>query len=96
VAKNVYVATHSGWFSCRSVCYLASSRPVVIQDTGFSRFIPTGEGILAINNQEEAQAAIQKVESNYAKHQRAALNLAHDYFDSTLVIGRMLKEIGLR
>jgi hypothetical protein len=95
VAKNVYVATHSGWFSCRSVCYLASSRPVVIQDTGFSDFIPTGEGLFAFNNIDEARLAVEKVEQNYAKHQRAAIDIAHEYFDSDKVIGKILKDVGI-
>jgi hypothetical protein len=96
VAKNVYVATHSGWFSCRSVCYLASSRPVVVQDTGFSRFIPTGNGLFAFNTIDEAKSAIEEVELNYPKHQKAAWDVAQGYFDSVKVIGQMLKEIGLK
>ena len=47
VAKNGYVVGQPGWFSCRSACYLASGRPVVVQDTGFSDVLPVGEGILA-------------------------------------------------
>lgn len=95
VAKNVYVATHSGWFSCRSVCYLAASRPVVVQDTGFSDFIPTGAGLFAFNNIDEARLALAKVEQNYAKHQQAAFGIARKYFDSDKVIGKMLKDVGI-
>lgn len=95
VAKNVYVATHSGWFSCRSVCYLASSRPVIVQDTGFSRHIPTGEGLFAFDNIEQAKAAIEEVERDYPRHQQAARAIACDYFDSDKVIGKMLEDIGL-
>ena len=59
VAKNIYVATRSGWFSCRSACYLAAGRPVVVQDTGFSSLFPVGQGLLAFSTQGEAIAAIE-------------------------------------
>ncbi len=55
VAKNVYVGTGSGWFSCRSVCYLAAGRPVILQDTGYSAFIPTGDGLLAWSDIDDAR-----------------------------------------
>jgi len=96
VAKNVYVDTHSGWFSCRSVCYLASCRPVVVQDTGFSRFISTGEGLFAFDDLEGAKSAIEEIELNYGKHQKAAYDVANEYFCSDRVIEQMLKEIGFK
>ena len=95
VAKNVYVATHSGWFSCRSVCYLAASRPVVVQDTGFSEFIPTGEGLFSFNNIDQAISAIEEVEKNYKKHQKSAQDIAREYFDADKVIIKILKEVGI-
>jgi hypothetical protein len=60
----------SGWFSCRSACYLAAGRPVVVQDTGFSRVIPTGTGVVAFNTLEEATAAVTEVEAHYDRHAR--------------------------
>jgi hypothetical protein len=95
VTKNVYVATRCGWFSCRSVCYLAASRPVVVQETGFSEFIPTGRGLFAFTDLEGAARAVQEAEGNYAFHQRAARELAEQYFDAPVVLGSLLKRIGL-
>jgi hypothetical protein len=95
VAKNVYVATRSGWFSCRSVCYLAAGRPVVVQNTGFSTVLPTGKGILAFSSLEEAVRGIEDVEADYATHQRAARELARTHFDSASVLTDMLDRIGL-
>jgi hypothetical protein len=95
VAKNVYVATRSGWFSCRSTCYLAASRPVVVQDTGFSEIIPCGEGVLAFSNIDEAVEAIKCVEGDYHHHQTAARAIAEQYFASDVVLGDMLSRIGL-
>ena len=95
VAKNVYVATGSGWFSCRSVCYLAAGLPVVVQDTGFSKFLPVGEGIMAFNNLDEAVRGIETVESDYARHQQAAQEFAAKHFASEVVLGDLLKRIGL-
>ncbi len=95
IAKNVYVATLSGWFSCRSVCYLAAGCPVVVQDTGFSRFIPTGNGLFAFSNAEEALQGLESVESEYERHGRAARELARAQFASDVVLGEILRKIGL-
>jgi hypothetical protein len=95
VAKGVYVSSRSGWFSCRSVCYLAAGRPVVVQDTGFSKFIPTGEGLFAFSNLAEAVRSVAAVETDYNRHQRAARGLAKDHFDSNKVLGDLLTKIGL-
>lgn len=93
VAKHVYVAMRSGWFSSRSACYLAGKRPVVVQDTGFSSIIPVGEGLLAFSDAEEAVAAIERVEADYALHANAASNVAREYFDSGAVLSRMLEDM---
>lgn len=95
VAKNVYVDTRCGWFSCRSVCYLASGRPVVIQDTGFSEVIPTGEGVLTFSNVDEARDALDSVEADYPRHQKAAGEIAKEFFDSDRVVGALLDRVGL-
>ena len=95
VAKNVYVATRSGWFSCRSVCYLAAGRPVVVQDTGFTRRIRSGEGLLAFTSLAEAAAAVTAVEADYPAHQEAALDVARRHFSAEHVLGEMLGRIGL-
>ncbi|HBZ53983.1 MAG TPA: hypothetical protein DEO88_01145, partial [Syntrophobacteraceae bacterium] len=92
-AKHVYVALRSGWFSCRSACYLGAGRPVVVQDTGFSRIIPVGQGILAFSSGEEARAAIEAVESDYPRHSRKALELANELFSSRKVLSRMVEDI---
>jgi hypothetical protein len=94
VAKNLYVETGSGWFSCRSVCYLAASRPVIVQDTGFANFLAVGEGLLAFNDDEQALDAIDKVEADYPRHQRAARELAGEYFGTRRVLGDLLRRVG--
>ena len=95
VAKNVYVATQSGWFSCRSVCYLAAGLPVVVQDTGFSRFLPCGTGLLTFTNQKEAKESIDQVEADYDKHRTVARELAGRIFASDVVLSDLLNRIGL-
>jgi hypothetical protein len=95
VAKNIYVATNSGWFSGRSACYLAAGRPVILQDTGFSQRLPTGEGLLAFSQIEEAAAALDRVESNYTSHARSAREIAEHHLDSGLVLGNILSIIGV-
>lgn len=96
VAKNIYVATRSGWFSYRSTCYLAAGRPVVVQDTGFSELIPTGRGLLTFTNLEEAVNAMTKVEDDYAGHQAAAQEIAAKYFAFDVVLTDLLNYVGIR
>jgi hypothetical protein len=90
VAKNGYVAGTSGWFSCRSACYLAAGRPVVVQDTGSS--LPTGEGVVTFSNVSEAAEAVRQVESNYRRHAKAARDIGAEYFDSSKVLGLLLDQ----
>lgn len=91
VAKHAYVTTGSGWFSDRSAAYMAMGRPVVLQDTGFSRFLPCGEGLLAFRTHDEAVAAIQQVRKDYAVHCRAARSIAETYFDARQVLSSLLE-----
>jgi hypothetical protein len=92
VAKGGYVQTRSGWFSCRSACYLAASRPVVLQDTGFSDVLPVGSGILPFGCFDEAVASIEAVTRDYGRHCRAAREIAEEYFDSDRVLSRLIEE----
>lgn len=91
VAKLGYVEARCGWFSDRSACYLASGRPVVAQETGFP--LPRGEGLLAFTDVDEAAAAVEAVQSEYARHSRAARELAAEYLDSDRVLGRLLEAL---
>lgn len=91
VAKNAYVASRSGWFSCRTACYLALGVPAVVQDTGFGLHIPTGEGLLAFGDLDEAANAINRLVSEPERHAKAALALAHEYFDSSKVLARLVE-----
>ncbi|MHC5072614.1 MAG: glycosyltransferase family 1 protein [Planctomycetota bacterium] len=91
VAKNGYVQGQSGWFSCRSACYLAAARPVVVQETGFSKVLPVGEGLLAFTTPEEAQDGIRQVEADYDRHSRAARAIAEECFDSDKVLTQLVE-----
>jgi hypothetical protein len=94
VAKNIYVATRSGWFSGRSACYLAAGRPVVVQDTGFSDVVPTGCGLLPFTDLADAADAIARVERDYDSHRAGARELARTYFDARVVLSDILERIG--
>jgi hypothetical protein len=96
IAKSGYVASRSGWFSDRSACYLAAGRPVVAQDTGFSDHLPTGAGLFGFDDVDQAVAAVAAVASDYEHHRHAARRLAEDHFDSDVVLGRVLCEVGAR
>ena len=95
VCKNVFVATNSGWFGDRSGVYLASGRPVVMQETGFSQHLPCGEGLFAVKSAEEAAAAIEAVRIDPLRHSCRAREIAVEYLDSKKVLGRFLAELGL-
>ncbi len=93
VAQNIYVRTACGWFSDRTTRYLASGRPAVVQDTGFSAELSSGEGLFAFTTQRQAVAAIRELERNYDEHARAARAVAEEHFDSARVVGRLLEEV---
>ena len=95
VAKDQNVRLRSGWFSERDACYLASGKPVVAQDTGFGNVLPTGEGLFAVNDVDEAAAAIEAINSDYERHCRTARAIAEEFFDAPAVATRFLEEVGL-
>jgi hypothetical protein len=93
IAKHGYVASNSGWFSERTACYLASGKPVVVQDTGFSDIFETGKGLLAFSSVDEAVAAIEKVNLDYHQHCRAARNFVEENFTTEKVLTQLLKSV---
>jgi hypothetical protein len=95
IAKSGYVASRCGWFSDRSVCYLASGRPVVAQEAGFSRYLPTGAGLFAFETDGDVLAAIDEIRRDYPRHAQAARQIATDIFDAGKVLPRLLREIGV-
>jgi hypothetical protein len=92
VAQGIYVETESGWFSDRTVRYLASGKPALVQDTGFTRTLPAGEGLLAFRTLEEAAAGAGEIARDYERHSIAARRLAEDEFDSKRVLTRLLED----
>jgi hypothetical protein len=91
VAKHAYVASRSGWFSCRSACYLALGVPVVVQDTGFERVVPAGRGVLAFSTPDEARDAILQLARDPEGHASAARAIAHEYFGSDVVLRQLIE-----
>jgi hypothetical protein len=95
VARDQYVRPRTGWFSDRSACYLAAGRPVITQETGFSKFLPTGKGLFGFSTMEEVLAAVDAIESDYDGHCRAALEIAAEYFGAEKVVGDLTQRAGL-
>ena len=95
VVKHGYVAGRTGWFSDRSACYLAAGRPVIVQDTGIGRYVPTGAGLLTFSDVEGAAAALDAVERNYAQHAAAAAAFARQHLDARRVLVRLVELAGL-
>jgi hypothetical protein len=95
VAKHMYVATNSGWFSDRSICYLASGKPVLAQDTGLHALYPIGQGLVTFRALDEACAGAQAIMADYARHAGAARYLAEEYFDSDKVLSHLLARLGI-
>lgn len=95
VARDQYVRPRTGWFSDRSACYLAAGRPVVTQDTGFGKFLPTGKGLFGFTTMEDVLAAIDSIESDYEAHCRAAREIAEEYFAAEKVVGTLMRRAGM-
>lgn len=96
VAKDQNVRLRSGWFSDRSATYLAAGRPVVTQDTGFGRVLPTGSGLLAFSSLDEAADALTEIESDYPRHRAAALAIAQEHFGAARVMRRLLDDAAVK
>ena len=95
VAKNVFVATGSGWFGDRSAAYLAAGRPVVLQDTGISERLPCGEGLFAVRDADEAAAAVESIEGDYPRHSGAAREIAREFLATDRVLPPLLEVVGV-
>jgi hypothetical protein len=95
VAKDMNVRLRSGWFSERSACYLAAGKPVVTQETGFSKSIPTGLGLYAFEKLEDIPPAIEAINSDYPRHSQAAKEIAAEYFDAEKLLRQVMIKAGL-
>jgi hypothetical protein len=95
VAQNVYVAARTGWFSDRSVVYLASGRPILVQDTGYTAAWPAGEGVVTFRNMDDAVAGAERLARDYQDHQEAARRIAEDHFDAKVVLEGVLQRCGV-
>lgn len=95
VARDQYVRPRTGWFSDRSACYLAAGRPVITQETGFSDHLPTGTGLFGWTTKDDVLAAVDAVAADYAKHSRAAREVADQYFAADRVVGSLMGRAGL-
>lgn len=94
IAKSGYVKSDCGWFSDRSVCYLASGRPVLAQDTGYSSYLPTGRGLFSFKSKEEVLRGIAAINEDYEAHCQSARQIAETFFDSDKVLGSLLQKVG--
>ena len=95
VAQGVYVDTRCGWFSDRTTRYLASGRPALVQDTGFSETLPVGEGLVAFRTLEAAAIGAADIASRYTEHCEAARGIAEEHFDARRVLARFCEEAGI-
>ena len=95
IAKSGYVNSRCGWFSDRSICYLASGRPVIAQETGFSRFLPAGEGLFSFETEADVVAAVEEMNKDYGRHSVAARAVAEEFFESDKVLSGLLAKLGL-
>ncbi len=95
VAKNVYVALRTGWFSCRSAAYLALGKPVVVQDTGWSKYYPTGAGLFAFDTPDDALRALEAANCDYRRQCDAARAVAENAFAADKVLERLLADCDL-
>jgi hypothetical protein len=95
VAKDQYIRLNTGWFSDRSACYLAAGRPVITQETGFSRLYGSDGGLFGFIQMDEIAEAVRAINRDYAKHSRAARAIAHDVFEAETVLRSLLDRAGI-
>jgi hypothetical protein len=95
VAKDQNIRLRSGWFSDRSACYLASGRPVITQETGFSNILPSGRGLFGWRDDDDIVAAVDAIATDYRGHCRAARDIASEYFAAEKVLASVMERAGL-
>jgi hypothetical protein len=95
VAKDQYVRLNTGWFSDRSACYLAAGRPVITQETGFTKTYGGKLGLLSFQSVDDIVDAVKMINANYAKHSRAARALAREFFEAEKVLESVLDRAGI-
>jgi hypothetical protein len=93
VSKDQYTRLRTGWFSDREATYLASGKPVIAQETGFSKSLPTGRGLFSFSTMDEIIAAVDAINSDYCTHCKAAREIANEYFDARKIASALLKDI---
>ena len=94
-AKDQYVRLHTGWFSDRSACYLACGRPVITQETGFTKFYGGTRGLFAFHTLDEIAEAVREINADYEAHCRAAFEIATEFFEATKVLASLLDRAGI-
>lgn len=94
-AQGIYVETNSGWFSDRTVRYLACGRPALVQDTGFAEQLPVGDGLLAFRTLDEAVARSRAIADDYPSHCAAARRIAEEYFASERALAPVVETAGV-
>ncbi len=95
VAKDQNIRLRSGWFSDRSACYLGAGRPVITQDTGFGKILPTGKGLFAFRTMDQILDALEQITADYSAHAQAAHEIAREYFSAERVVSTLLERAGL-
>jgi hypothetical protein len=95
VAKDQYVRLNTGWFSDRSACYLAAGRPVITQETGFTKNYGEKAGLLSFRSVGEIVDAVEEVNRDYANHSRAAYDIAREFFEAEKVLKSILDRAGI-
>jgi hypothetical protein len=95
VARDQYVRPNTGWFSDRTCCYLAAGRPVITQETGFSKFLAGGKGLFGFRTMDDILQAVDNIESDYAGNCRAAREIAAEHFAAEKVVGSLMERAGL-
>ena len=95
VAKDQYVRLNTGWFSDRSACYLAAGRPVIIQQSGFTQHYGNDGGLFAFSSIKEIVEAVKAINADYAKHSRAAREVAREIFEAEKVLASLLDRAGV-
>jgi hypothetical protein len=95
VAKDQYVRLNTAWFSDRTACYLAAGRPVITQETGFTKLYGGNAGLFGFRSLGEIVDAVKVINGNYLKHSDAARQIACEIFDAKRVLGSLLALAGI-
>jgi hypothetical protein len=88
--KGVDVAWRTGWLSDRAATFLALGRPVITEDTGAGKYLPSESGFRFVHDLDSAETAVKEITADWPRLSRQSRACAVETFDSAKNLRKIL------